>query len=457
MPTVRGRAEITFTDLSDGGTVDLSMGALPFAADKDGKATGGSLVFSASVRIGSTQVDCTVDTERITKPSAGVTVSVTKATGSMTPAITVTVTNALTQTVLNSNSVISIPVQYSYQGEAVTVVKDIAIVLSKTGATGSTSYSYFLTLSSDAVVRNEDGTLSVSSIVARTTRAQTGSPASWSGWYWVHSTTDGSTWTQIAKSTAAEASKTVSLSSLDATVTAIRVSVHTASPTEANAVDSQTIPIIDAGKKGDQGEPAYTVVLTNESHAFAAAADGKAIASSVETTVRAYRGGTQVAATIGTVTGTISGKLTASVKSGTNSTTSATVTVAATNTLDTRQGMLTIPITVDGRTFNKVFSWSLAPQGVKGDQGDPGEDAMSYDIGTSAGDKFRNSTGSSVCTALVYRAGQKLSNSEIAALGTIRWYKEGNTTPIGTGLTLTVTAADVNRKTMFYFQIESDD
>lgn len=117
------------------------------------------------------------------------------------------------------------------------------------------------------------------------------------------------------------------------------------------------------GVYGDPGTDAYTVILSNESHTFAGTG-GHAIASSVDCNIIAYKGATRVAATIGTITGTITNKL--SVTKTNDGTTTAKITVSATNTLDTQSGVLTIPITVDGKSFTKTFSWSVAYNGTDG-------------------------------------------------------------------------------------------
>jgi hypothetical protein len=104
-------------------------------------------------------------------------------------------------------------------------------------------------------------------------------------------------------------------------------------------------------------------MLTNESHTFAASTNA-AIASSTTCSVVAYKGTTQVAASIGTITGQVNG-LTTSISN--NGTTSSYFTVSVTTALTTKNGVLTIPIVVDGKSFEKKFSWSLSLQGVKGD------------------------------------------------------------------------------------------
>lgn len=119
---------------------------------------------------------------------------------------------------------------------------------------------------------------------------------------------------------------------------------------------------------GVYGDGAYTVVLTNESHTFSAGVSA-AIASSAECQVIAYKGVTQVAAKIGTISGAPTGMSTAI---SDNNTTSAKFTVSVTTSLTTKQGVLTVPITVDGKSFIRNFSWSLALTGGKGDKGDDG-------------------------------------------------------------------------------------
>ena len=76
-----------------------------------------------------------------------------------------------------------------------------------------------------------------------------------------------------------------------------------------------------------------------------------------------------MAATIGTITGAPSGMST-SISS--NGTTSASFTVSVTSSLTTGQGVLTVPITVDGKSFTKNFSFSVAFKGNTGATGATG-------------------------------------------------------------------------------------
>ena len=137
-----------------------------------------------------------------------------------------------------------------------------------------------------------------------------------------------------------------------------------------------TYSVAFAGASGDNG---YTVLLTNEAHSFAGTANGAAIAGSTTTSVLAYKGSTQKTPTIGTISGKPTG-MTTSV-SGT------TITITVTTSLTTRSGSLTIPITVDGITFNKTFSWSVNPAGTNGTS------AVQYYLQTDTSVITKNKTG----------------------------------------------------------------
>lgn len=94
------------------------------------------------------------------------------------------------------------------------------------------------------------------------------------------------------------------------------------------------------------------MTLTNEAHTFPAGVSA-ALASETTCNIIAYKGTTQVPVSIGTITGQVTG-LTTSISN--NNSTSAAFTVKAATTLTTRNGILTIPIVVDSKSFEKKFS-----------------------------------------------------------------------------------------------------
>lgn len=132
----------------------------------------------------------------------------------------------------------------------------------------------------------------------------------------------------------------------------------------------------NTGATGASGADAYTIILTNESHTFATQNNGN-ISSAISTTtqVLAYKGAKSITPTIGTLP-TVNG-LTLS-KSGT------TITIQAnTGTSLADSGSFNIPVTVDGKSFTKTFSWSKSKQGATGATGATGAsgtNAKSVDI-----------------------------------------------------------------------------
>lgn len=155
------------------------------------------------------------------------------------------------------------------------------------------------------------------------------------------------------------------------------------------------------------GHDAYTVLLSNESHIFEGDTT-KAVAASTSSEVIAYKGATLAAATIGTITGAPTG-MTATVQN--NGTTSAKFTVAVTTALTTRQGVLTVPVTVDGKAFTQKFSWSLS---LKGKDGRNGSDVYSLDLDNEVAGVACDASGAVTgsypkVTAKVYQGSQPAS------------------------------------------------
>ena len=113
---------------------------------------------------------------------------------------------------------------------------------------------------------------------------------------------------------------------------------------------------------GEDGKDGYTVVLTNETETFNADSNGNIATAITKTTqVLAFKGTTAITPTIGTLP-TVTG-LTLS-KSGT------TVTIKAnTGTSLAKSGSFNIPVTVDGVSFTKTFSWSKVLNGKDGKDG----------------------------------------------------------------------------------------
>jgi hypothetical protein len=80
--------------------------------------------------------------------------------------------------------------------------------------------------------------------------------------------------------------------------------------------------------------------------------------------------------------------------------------------------------------------------------------AITMAITTDNGTVFKNSADTTTLTAHVYRAGAELSSQDVAKLCTVKWYRDGGTTAVGTGATLSVSASSVSSKAVYTAQLE---
>lgn len=106
-------------------------------------------------------------------------------------------------------------------------------------------------------------------------------------------------------------------------------------------------------------------------------------------------------------------------------------------------------VTYSDKTSTTSYSVSYT-----GKNGSNGADAITISISSSNGFIFKNADIVTVLTAHVYKAGKELGSTEIAALGTVKWYKDGSTTAAATGVTYTISAGDVSNKATFSAQLE---
>lgn len=143
--------------------------------------------------------------------------------------------------------------------------------------------------------------------------------------------------------------------------------------TSGDLSDFVTVVKVRDGDKGENGKDAYTIILSNESHTFVGDTNA-ALDSTTKCEVIAFKGTTQVPSTIGTITGLPTG-MTAPISN--NGTKSAYFSPTATTSMTSKNGTLTIPITVDGVLFTKYFSYALA---LKGDAGTNGISVSSVEV-----------------------------------------------------------------------------
>lgn len=362
----------------------LSNESHTFSANASGQADATSINIDIMGYTGSTQVNTQVG--EISGLPTGMTMKINN-NGTVNTSITVSVTSSLTV----AQGVIKIPIT----ANGITIEKSFSYTLSKTGTTGNTGQnatSYKMIVSNAAIVKSQSGTYSPASITL-TGKSQTGTSAmaNYSGRFKIF--LNGSS-TASYTSSANESSKTYTIPS---NTTSIRCVMYQAGGTSV-ILDEQTIPVVVDGKDGETGATGtgYTIVLSNESHTFPGSTSA-AIASTASTNVIAYKNTSQVAATITkigntSVSGNASGVatgitgLTASVAN--NGTTSCAITFNATTSLTTKSGVVVITMTVDGKTFTKNFSFSLALTGATGTA------AKSVDI-TASSQVFKSTDGGS--------------------------------------------------------------
>lgn len=158
-----------------------------------------------------------------------------------------------------------------------------------------------------------------------------------------------------------------------------------------------------------------TVMLSNEAHLFEADANGTPIATSVVLDVIGYKGSIQSPTTVGTISGRPSAGMTTTISNnGANNT---KITIAITEALTSAvadYGTLTIPITVNGKTINKIFSWAKSKAG---EAGTPGADAVTFRIHSSDG--YALSINKPSITLSTFAM---LGSTEITAGATYKWY-----------------------------------
>lgn len=197
---------------------------------------------------------------------------------------------------------------------------------------------------------------------------------------------------------------------------------------------------------------AYSVILTSETHAFPGTTNA-AKAGSTTTQIIAMQGASQVACSV-TVSEIV--KPTGVTVSSDSNATAPTLTISVTTSVTTG-GVIKIPVHIGDITITKEFTFTIAYMGATGAQGatgNPGADAITLTITSSNGTIFKNSAIETVLTAHVYRAGAELTAAQVTALGTIKWYKDGAETAVGTGATLTIDAGDVSHRASYVAQLE---
>lgn len=102
----------------------------------------------------------------------------------------------------------------------------------------------------------------------------------------------------------------------------------------------------------------------------------------------------------------------------------------------------------DGKS---TTSYSVSRNGANGSNG---ADALSMVIISSNGSIFKNTEIATTLSAHVYKGGVEVTGGALTALGTIKWYKDGSSTSMATGTSLTIQAGDVLNNANYTAQLE---
>ena len=370
---LKGSGQITLTDVTDGYSVQLSENNFTFQGNGTGVAGTQYVTTTIDARCGSERVNASVNVNAIVKPQ-GITIVTDGATPS--PTLTITATSAVT-----SDATINIPIVLSTKYGNLTFTRQFSYTISDPGfspivniapktASGETVVSitdqsgthtasimdgrtYSLIVDASAISKSESGVYTPQSITL-TAKEQKGDlgVVDYSGRFVIETTTNMSTWTTVYESQTNESTKTYTV---PANIGAVRCSLFLAGGV-TNLLDRKIVPVVLDGSN------AYTIILDNDSHTFPGDTDS-AIDSSATCGIIAYKGATQIPTTIGNISGMVTGMTVSKSGSGT---TNASFTVNVTQNTITPNGVLTVPVTVDGKTFNKKFSYSIAFKGAPG-------------------------------------------------------------------------------------------
>lgn len=273
---------------------------------------------------------------------------------------------------------------------------------------------------------------------------------------------------------------------------------------------------------------AYSVILTSEAYTFVGGTSGVASGATCSTQAVAFCGTNQCSVvTVNTSDVVCPNGISATVSNSGSA--SPTITFTTTETISIACEA-TIPVTVDGITVNKKFSFAVAKTGATGGQGptgkgiskvetyylttasatgvtistsgwsttptatdttkkyiwayqkttytdsstssstpaivgthgatgDQGADAITLTITSSNGTVFKNSSGSTVLTAHVFKGAVEQSIADDGkcgtngSLGTVKWYVGSSTSGVP-GKTLTVQASTVTNAQVYTAQLE---
>ena len=237
-----------------------------------------------------------------------------------------------------------------------TIIKTFSWSATKDGSDGSSAKMLTLSTTSHVMHSSDGGKTYTPSQLTVTATCQNVTPNKW------YVSVDGGLTFGEKTDKRGSSSYTFNLNSFTSNKT--NVLVVKCESTDTNVFDTITLNLIEDGVDGESGvsgEDAYTIVLTNESQTIPTNINRVPTSNATYyTDIIVYKGSTQrTDYTIGTVS---------SSKGITVSKTTSRVNfaVSTSTTITADSGSFTIPITIDGKTFNKTFSFSCSKQGAAG-------------------------------------------------------------------------------------------
>ena len=455
---IRAADQITIVDVTDAYNVHLTLDSYTFPGSTNA-AKAGSCTTQVVAYLGDEEASATVTAADIVCPT-GVSATVNQSgdyAGS--PLITISVTTSVT-----TPGVVKIPVHV----EDVVVNKWFSYGIALTGSTGTAAYNYLVGNDSAVIACDDTGAAKSAQTIE----------IPYSGYQ--GTSRKGATVTYSTLPTGMTASKTDATTSADGKLTLTVASGATLGGA-SNGTITLTIKVYSSGTTvgatythifswakasdgtdGTNGTNATSPCkLTGGETSIAIPCTNAGVSKAAQTVTipfGGYQGVTRVATTVA-VSGLPSG-----ITAGTNTAATASadgsiqLNVAASSNLGgNTTGQITLTYTIKGSsnvTEVKKVNWSKV---IDGKDGVDGEDAYTLTIVSSAGTIFKNSDIVTTLTAHVYCGGDELSSTDIAALGTIKWYKDGGSTAVGTGATLSISAGDVTDKAIYEAKLESSE
>lgn len=455
---IKASDQISIVDLTDAFTVNLSMDSISLPGGTTTLGSSKTAVVNVTAFCGSTQITPSVGTMTFSDST-----NVSGVAGSASNyAVPITFTFAAATSAAGT---VTIPITVTSGNDTVTIIKTFTYAISFTGAQGNTGPAATTVMIGNEAVTiacDKDGkTLAASTITIPFAGYQGTSRKA--ATVAVSGLPNGiTTGTNTGATTSADGSLTLSVaasSTLGGNATGEITLTFTCNGLTIVKKLTWSKSITGAtGQQGGTGTSATNVIVGNESATIACTLGGLVKAAQTITIPFAgYIGTARAACTLANPT-LPSGMTRSSNNAATTSADgSLVISVAANGTLGsatTYNGEITLTFTCNSQTFTKKFSWSKAMTGATGAQGPDGADAISIAVISSAGTIFKNSAIATTLTAHVYVGGAEVTGNALSALGTIKWYKDGGTTAVGTGSTLTITAGDVTDSATYVAQLE---